>query len=383
MANGRFHGRSRNSHRAHPFETRASWFGAAFTDASCFLFSQLAPDARSRLLTEYFGPDGLRFNVCRTCIGSSDYSRDVYSFDDSPTPDPTLSHFSIDHDKAYILPSLRDARKVNPDLFLFSTPWSPPGWMKANNSMLGGSMQKKYFESYAQYFIQFLQGYASEGVKIDAITVQNELDAGQEGNMPACIWGQEYEMDFVKLHLGPAFQKSSPATRIWILDHNYNLWGRAVDELEDRDVWKYVDGVAWHGYVGEPSGMTRVHDAFPDKHMYWTEGGPDYRDSDYLTDWAKWSAMYAGIVRNWARCIVGWNLALDEKGRPNIGPFSCGGLVTIDSKTKEITRSGQYWGFAHYSKVVERGAHVIDSKGDLAGISHGSFETRAARTLPC
>ncbi len=348
-------------------------FGAAFTDASCYLFSQLAADPRKRLLGEFFGKSGLNLSVCRTCIGASDYSRNVYSFDESPAPDPTLSRFSIEHDRAYILPVLREARQANPDLFLFSTPWSPPGWMKAGGSMLGGSMRKEYFAPYAQYFVKFLQAYRREGVNINAITVQNELDADQNSRMPACLWGQEYEVEFVKSHLGPAFQKAGIDARIWIIDHNYNLWGRAMDELEDRDVWKFVDGVAWHGYAGEPASMTRVQEAFPEKHMYWTEGGPAYTDPDYLTGWARWAETYVGILRNWCRCIVGWNLALDEQGKPNIGPFDCGGMVTIHSGTQAITRSGQYWAFAHFSKVVQRGARVIASEGEVEGVSHVAF----------
>lgn len=188
--------------------------------------------------------------------------------------------------------------------------------------------------------------------------------------MPACQWGQEYEAEFVSQHLGPAFANSNINTKIWIIDHNYNLWGRAICELDDPNVNRYVDGVAWHGYLGEPSAMTRVHEAHPEKHMYWTEGGPDFTDSKYATDWANWGATFAGILRNWARCIIGWNLALDEAGKPNIGPFTCGGLVTINSRTKEITRSGQYWAFAHFSRLIRRGARRIESSGNLNGISH-------------
>ncbi len=192
--------------------------------------------------------------------------------------------------------------------------------------------------------------------------------------MPAALWGQEYEIEFVKKFLGPAFEKASLDTRIWILDHNYNLWGRAIDELSDPEVSKYVDGIAWHGYYGTPDAMTRVHDAFPSKNAYWTEGGPDYTSPDYRTDWAKWSHTFSEILRNWAQCIVGWNLVLDEKGKPNIGPFPCGGVVTVDSKTHEITHSGQYWAFAHFSKAIQRGAQVIASHGDLRGIDHVAFE---------
>lgn len=349
-------------------------FGAALTDASCYLLHQLDSDRRRALLDECFGPSGLRFSVARTTIGASDYSLSPYSYDESSEPDPELKHFSIDHDRKYILPMLQAARQTNPELFYFSSPWSPPGWMKAGGSLLGGSMRKHYFAPYAQYFVKFLKAYAEAGVKIQAITVQNEVDTDQDSRMPQALWGQEYEVDFVKKHLGPAFQESSIDTKIWILDHNYNLWGRAVDELEDPEVYKYVDGIAWHGYMGSPSAMTRVHNMFPAKNAYWTEGGPDFTQPDYATDWTNWSSTFTGILRNWARCIVSWNLVLDENGKPNIGPFSCGGLVTLNSKTHEVTHSGQFRAFAHYSKAIQRGARVFASWGELTDIDHVAAE---------
>lgn len=354
-------------------------FGGAFTDASCYLFDRLGSHAGGALLNELFGPAGLRFSVARTCIGASDYSTKAYSFDDTQEPDPELTQFSIEHDRAYILPTLHAARQVNPDLFLFSSPWSPPGWMKAGGSMLGGSMRKKFFSVYSEYFVKFLQAYSTDGVKIDAVTVQNEVDTDQDGRMPAALWGQEYEIEFVKRYLGPALERAALGTKIWILDHNYNLWGRAIDELSDPAVNKFVDGVAWHGYAGSPDAITRVHEAFPDKHNYWTEGGPDINKPDYATDWTKWSHTFTGAMRNWSRCLVGWNLLLDENGKPNIGPFSCGGLVTVDSKTGKLTRSGQYWAFAHYSKTIDRGARVISSQGEIEGVDHVAFENPNGR----
>jgi glucosylceramidase len=301
----------------------------------------------------------MALNVCRTCIGSSDYSRSVYTFDESDQPDPELKKFSIDHDRAYILPVLRDARKANPELFLFSSPWSPPGWMKSSGTVLGGTMRQHNFAPYAQYFLKFLDAYKSEGVSIDAVTVQNEVDAEQDGRMPASLWAQEHEIEFVKSHLGPALRKANSLTKIWVLDHNYNLWGRAIGELSDPAAYEFIDGIAWHGYVGDPSGMTRVHNAFPQKNAYWTEGGPDVTAPDYQTDFAKWARTFNDVLRNWSRSITAWNLALDEKGKPNIGPFSCGGVITVDNATHKVTRSGQYWAFAHYSKHVRRGARVF------------------------
>jgi glucosylceramidase len=239
--------------------------------------------------------------------------------------------------------------------------------------MLGGTLHKKYYGPYATYFVKFLQAYAAAGVPVNAVTVQNEVDTDQDSNMPACLWGQEYEVEFVGRHLGPQLEKNGLSTKIWIIDHNYNLWGRAICELDDAELNKYADGVAWHGYLGTPDAMTRVHEAHPEKHAYWTEGGPAYTDPGYLTDWTRWAATYAGILHNWARAITGWNLALDEHGKPNIGPFYCGGMVTVHSQTKEITRSGQYWAFAHYSRAIKRGAKRFESRGALEDGTHVAF----------
>jgi glucosylceramidase len=348
-------------------------FGAAFTDAACYTFNRLESPVREKLFHEMFHPSEMGLNVCRTCIGASDYSTDMFSYDEGD-PDPEMQRFSIAHDQSYVLPMLREARKQNPELFLFSSPWSPPGWMKAGGSMLGGSMRQKYFAPYANYFVKFLQAYAADGVPVQAVTVQNEVDTDQDARMPACLWGQEYEMGFVKNHLGPALQQSGLSTKIWILDHNYNLWGRAVAELDDPDVRKYCNAVAFHGYVGGADQMSKFHKAYPEAQIYWTEGGPDVTAPDYLTDWTKWGQTFVEITRNWAQSITGWNLALDEKGKPNIGPFPCGGVVTIHSQTRDITRCGQYWAFAHFSRHIRRGAKRFESVGKVDGVDHVGFE---------
>jgi len=344
-------------------------FGAAFTDAACYMVQQLPESARAALFEELFHPSEMGLNVCRTCIGASDYSTELYSFDDGE-PDPELKRFSIDHDRAYLLPTLRAARKVNSDLFLFSSPWSPPGWMKANGSMLGGSMRKKYFGSYAQYFVKFLEAYAAEGVPIQAVTSQNEVDTDQDGRMPACLWGQEYEVEFVGQHLGPALEASGLPTKIWLLDHNYNLWGRVICSLDDPAVRKYCGAVAWHGYVGSPDMIAKVQGAHPRVAMHWTEGGPDYTSPTYTTDWRNWGQTCSDALTNGCESITAWNLALDETGRPNIGPFPCGGFVTINSRTREITRSGQYWAFAHFSRCIRRGAWRFASSSKLTDVAH-------------
>ena len=362
-------------------------FGGAFTDASCYLLHQMPAEARHALLSELYGSAGLRLSVGRTCIGSSDYATEMYSFDDSTEPDPELKHFSIDRDRRWILPTLREALEINPSLFLFSGVWSPPGWMKFGGSMLGGAVRERWHPSLAQYFVKFLQDYSAAGVKIQAVSVNNEVDTDQDGHFPASLWGQQYEMRFVSNHLGPALEQASLDTKIWILDHNYNLWGRVLDELSNQSVNKYVDGVAWHSYAGTPDAMSRVHDMFPDKHMYFTEGGPPAHlesgatrrtFSPYGTDWARWSSAFTDMLRNWARCICVWNLLLDENSRPDITnpprPLRPGGLVCVNSKSGQLSYSGNYYAFSHYSKLIQRGARIFASRGDLPGIGHVAAE---------
>ena len=347
-------------------------FGAAFTDASCLMFSSMLPENRQKLMTDLFSPQEMNLTVGRCCVGSSDYSRNVYSFDDTPG-DVSLSHFSIEHDEAYILPTLRDAAKINRELFLLASPWSPPGWMKTNGSMLGGWMNAKFLEPYSRYLVQFVKDYAKAGVKINALTSQNESETDQDGRMPACFWSAEMEKDFIRDHLGPLLKKESPETQIWLLDHNYDLWKRVKWQLQDAELRKYVDGVAWHGYVGTPDMMTRMHESAPDLPFYWTEGGPDITDPHYTTDWSKWSQTMTEILENWCRCVIGWNFILDEKGKPNIGPFPCGGLVTYH-EDGTVTQSGQYWAIRHFSQHIKRGAVRVGSRSDATGLSHVALQ---------
>ncbi len=379
-------------------------FGGALTDASAYMIDQLDPAAREKFLRELYDPSELGLQVTRICVGSSDYAATMYSYDEGE-PDPDLARFSIDHDKAYILPQLRIARKYNPSLYLLASPWSPPGWMKANGTMLGGSLKPKNFPVYAKYLVKFLQSYQAEGVPVDAITSQNETDTDQDGRMPACVWAQEHEIVFVGQHLGPALERNKIPTRIWILDHNFNLWGRVINSLENPLVSRYVDGVAWHPYVGSVTAVSRVHDLFPDKNMYSTEGGFEAtfslvgpmtfgagapggagpepaagtagqrrrRDPQSPEAIARAGVGAANAVRNWLKTIIVWNLVLDENGKPNIGPFNGRGFITIDSKTKEITRSGAYWAMKHYTHAARRGARRFDSQGSLEGIAHVAF----------
>ncbi len=360
-------------------------FGAAFTEASAYLISRMGRGARERFLHELFSPSELGINVSRICIGSSDFATEMFSYDEGE-PDPDLLRFSIDRDRAYVLPGLLSARQVNPDLFLLASPWSPPGWMKYGGSMRGGSIKTANFETYARYLARFLEAYRAAGVQVDAITSQNEVDTDQGGRMPASILSQENEVSFVGGYLGPALAAAGLPTRIWVLDHNFNLWGRALNTLENPDVNKYAEGVAWHPYVGSPEAMTRLHNAYPTKGMYWTEGGFELAaprpaaaaghsaETDAETAITLSGAGATRALRNWARCLIDWNVALDENGRPNIGPFNLKGTTTIDSQSGEVTARGpNYWIIKHLNQAARRGATVVDSTGAIDGVFHVAF----------
>lgn len=349
-------------------------FGCAYTDASCFLLNSMQPPARQKFLQDTFSPRQMNLSVGRTSIGASDYSRDVYSYNDT-RDDLTMQHFSIVHDEAYILPMLREMRQINPDLFLLSTPWSPPGWMKTYGSMLGGWMTEKYLAPYALYMARFLEAYRAAGMPINAITSQNELETDQGGSMPATYWPPELESDFVRDHLGPLLKQKNDPTQIWLLDHNYNLWKRVRWQMADPELRKYVAGVAWHGYVGTPDQMSRLHELYPELPFFWTEGGPDITDPMYALDWTRWGNVFSAALNNWCRCLITWNLMLDEHGAPNIGPFSCGGLVTLRAGTA-VEYSGQYWALRHLSQHVRRDAVRIASHSDATELSHVAFENK-------
>ncbi len=371
-------------------------FGAALTEASAYMIQQLDPADRDKFLHELFHPEELGISITRVCVGSSDYATKMYSYDEGE-PDPGLTRFSIDHDRQYVIPQLLAARKHNPGLFILASPWSPPGWMKNGGTMLGGNLKPANFAVYARYLVKYLQAYEAAGVRIDAITSQNETDTDQAGRMPACAWAQEHEVVFVGKHLGPALDSANLKTKIWILDHNFNLWGRAYNTLEDPDVFRYVDGIAWHPYVGSVTAMTRIHDAFPAKHQYMTEGAfgamadlvgpvvfaatpgpmtqgvPRRAAQDPTVVIANGGLGGANALRNWCRAVINWNVVLDENGNPNIGPFHGPGMITIDSKTKEITRGPNYWVMKHFTHAARRGAKVVDSRGDVEKVAHVAF----------
>ena len=217
--------------------------------------------------------------------------------------------------------------------------------------MCGGHMREKYVECYADYYIKFLEAYASHGIHISALTPQNEPETHQSGKMPACIWHPELEAKFIKI-LRKKLDEKGMDVKIWLWDYRFNGIDRVLWSLEEIDgLAKACSGVGFHYYDGKIEQTVVLRERYPELELHFTEGGPRLYDH-YDNDWCKWGIMMAKALRCGYRSFTGWNLLLDETGGPNIGPFFCGGLGTVNSLTGELSYSGQSKAMAHIAPYI-------------------------------
>ena len=333
-------------------------FGVAITPSSCYELSLMDGAQREALLKHIFTKEGLGLSVGRLCIGSSDYSPELYSYDDVPF-DTELTHFSIERDEKYVIPMIREILKVNPDLYLFASPWSPPGWMKTGGHICGGYMREEFVDCYADYILKFIAAYAAHGIHISAITPQNEPNTHQKGQMPACIWHPETEAKFIRI-LRQKCSEQGVNLKIWMYDHSFFDVSRVLWSLENCEgLAQDCDGVAFHYYAGALEQTKEVLEHYPELQLHFTEGGPRLTDN-YDTDWCKWGVIACKALKIGYRSFTGWNLMLDECGGPNIGPFHgiCGGLVTRDNRNGELRYSGQYKAFFHIAPYITSNSKI-------------------------
>jgi O-glycosyl hydrolase len=345
--------------------------GSSLEHSTCSNLFRLPPRERERVIGRLVDPiQGIGMNLIRVCIGTSDFAGEPwYSYDDLPRggTDPTLKQFSIVRDRTCVLPMLKIARRKNPGLLFFASPWSPPGWMKTTGTMIGGELLPQWYPAYAEYFVRFIQAYEAEGIPIYAVTIQNEpgVDRAKEKDpkwfYPSCHWTGAQERDFIRDHLGPAFRRHRLNTKIWCYDHNYNVepkddsagLGHPRTILRDAAAAAFVDGVAFHHYVGQPGGMTRFHGEFPEKPIHFTEGSvfSIYGAHDVIER-----------LRNWACSYNAWVTMLDDQGRPNNGPFpATSAILKLHSDTLQVEELFEFYSYAHFMKFVPRGAVRIDS----------------------
>ena len=348
-------------------------FGFALTGGSAYLINQLASATRDALLKELFTADSTYIGVSylRISIGSSDLDANVFSYDDLPAgqTDEGLQNFSIDPDKPNLIPVLKAIFALNPKIKILDSPWSPPTWMKTNQNSVGGSLKPEYYSVYANYFVKYIKAMEAQGIRIDAITPQNEPLYG--GNNPSMLMSALEEDDFVKNYLGPAFQTANISTKIIVYDHNCDMPSYPLSILNDPVAKKFIDGSAFHLYGGDISALTQVHNTHPDRNVYFTEqwvGGPGNFPSDL-----KWHVknLIIGATRNWSKNVIEWNLASDPNYYPHTigGCSTCLGALTIGTS---VNRNVSYYIVAHASKFVSAGSVRIasDNVGNLSSVAY-------------
>jgi len=357
-------------------------FGYTLTGGSAFLINQMSPSSRSSLLNELFGSatNSIGISYLRVSIGASDLSSTVFSYDDMPPgqTDINLTNFSLSKDTVDLIPVLKEILVINPNIKIMGSPWSPPVWMKDNGSSIGGGLLPQYYNVYAAYFVKYVQAMQAKGIRIDAVTIQNEPQHG--GNNPSMLMSAVQQADFIKNNLGPAFQAAAINTKIIIWDHNCDNPNYPITILNDAAAKQFIDGSAFHLYNGNISALSTVKNAHPDKNLYFTEqwtGANGSFDGDF-----KWHIknVIIGSMRNWSKVALEWNLANDPFYGPHTvgGCTECKGALTINGSS--FNRNVGYYIVAHASKFVPAGSVRISST-ESSGISTVAFKTAAGKKV--
>ena len=355
-------------------------FGYTLTGGSVEVINQLSASKKEALLQELFGngENSIGISYLRLSIGASDLNSSVFYYDDLPAgqTDITLSQFSLSKDQA-LVDMLKKILTTNPNIKIIATPWSPPVWMKDNGSSKGGSLKPEYYGVYAQYFVKYIQEMKKNGITIDAVTPQNE--PLHPGNNPSMYMTAEQQRDFIKNNLGPAFQTANLSTKIVVYDHNCDKPEYPLTILADTEASKFVDGSAFHLYAGNILVLNNVHNAYPNKNVYFTEqwtGSTGTFSGDLL--WHTKNVVI-GSMRNWSKIALEWNLANDASFGPHTpgGCTECKGAITINN-SETFTRNVGYYIIAQASKFIPQNSVRISST-ESGNLSSVAFKTPAGK----
>lgn len=337
-------------------------FGFALTGGSALHLNNMGSSQRAVLLEELFGSNGIGISYLRVSVGASDLDLEPFSYDDLPTgqtEDLNLDHFSIAKDQQNLIPILKEILSINPNIKILGSPWSAPSWMKTGNSTIGGSLKPVYYSVYANYLVKYIQAYQTEGITIDALSVQNEPH--HDNNNPSMRMEANEMADFVKNELGPAFANANIQTKIIVWDHNADNVNYPISIFNDLDANQYIDGSAFHLYAGSINDLSQVHNAHPDKNLYFTEQWVG-STGNFAGDLA-WHVrnLMIGATRNWCKNILEWNLTSNPQLEPHTtgGCSQCLGGLTINGNT--VTRNVGYYIIGHTSKFVPPGSVRIES----------------------
>lgn len=355
-----------------PFKTFQTFLGigGAITDASAEVFAKLPAVKQQEFLDAYYNKEkGIGYSIIRTNIHSCDFSSGSYTYVEEG--DAALNTFTIEHDKQFKLPLIKQAIAKAGKVTFYASPWSPPAFMKTNGEMLhGGKLNPAFAQSWANYYVKFIKAYQKEGVPVWGITVQNEPMATQRWE--SCIYTAEEERDFLKKYLGPTLEKNNLANiKITVWDHNRDLISQRVTTiLEDANASKYVWGIGFHWYEtwsgGDPmfENIGKVKKMYPDKNLLFTEGCVENFKAEKYQFWANGERYGRSMINDFNNGTVGWtdwNILLDENGGPNhVGNF-CFAPLHANVQTGELIYTPSYYYIGHFSKFIYPGAKNISS----------------------
>ncbi|MGN6401224.1 MAG: glycoside hydrolase family 30 protein [Flavisolibacter sp.] len=365
--------------------------GGAITDAAAETFAKLPQQAQHELMTAYYDPNkGIGYSLARTHINSCDFSSDSYTY--VSDNDKALKTFDVKHDEVYRIPMIKKAiAAAGGKLPLFVSPWSPPAWMKDNNSMVqGGKLKEAFKQSWANYYVKFIKAYEAKGMPVWGLSVQNEPMAKQRWE--SCIFTAEDERDFIKKYLGPTLHHEGLGSKKLIAwDHNRDLvYQRATTILNDPAAAKYVWGIGFHWYetwTGSSmqfENVKRVHETFPAKNLIFTEGSVEKFDRDKIHDWSIGERYGYSMVNDFNSGASGWtdwNILLDENGGPNHAGNFCFAPVHADTKTGKLIYTNAYYYLGHFSKFIKPGAKRIGAASSRDKLSATAFVNPDGETV--
>jgi len=361
-----------------------SGFGAAFTDSSAYVMANLKSSNQSlynTMMNDLFSTStGIGLAFWRIPMTSSDFTAasSPWTSDDTqgPSGNPTQFFGLTSQDTGRIIPTIKDALAINPNLKLFASPWSPPAWMKSNGSMIcntgGGpaSLVSGDYQAWADYYVKWINAYQANGIPIWAVTPQNE-PLYCPTNYPGSSWDPSSEANWVHNFLKPDLANAGLSPLVLGFDHNWDAL-YFPQQLETSVAAGDLGGVAWHCYDNnsEPTQMSAIHNQYGGD-QYETECSSDTNPTDIIPYTT--ASMSLLSIQNWAKGIVLWNAALNSSNGPHLGGCtSCVPIVTIDSGT--YTKRNNYYQFGQLSKFVPVGATHIASTVNAHGVITAAFK---------
>jgi glucosylceramidase len=368
---------------SHSFQTVLG-IGGAITDAAAETYAKMPKNAQQQLLTAYYDKvNGIGYTLGRTHIHSCDFSSASYTY--IADGDSALKTFNIDHDRKYRLPLIKQIlAAAGGKLTMFVSPWSPPGFMKDNNSMLhAGKLLPEYYQPWANYYIKFIQAYEKEGIPIWGLTLQNEPLANQ--TWESCYYSAEMERDYIKNYLGPTLENQGMGDKKLIAwDHNRDLvYQTASTILNDKEAAKYIWGIGYHWYetwtgsAMQFDNVRKVKESFPDKNLIFTEASIEKFDYARVNDWALGERYGHSMVNDFNCGTVGWtdwNILVDETGGPNHVSNFCFAPVVGNTKTGELIFTNAFYYIGHFSKFIRPGAKRIISSSNRDLLETTAFQ---------